>query len=103
MNLLGESDVRPKPGDVVAIIHGDATPIVLSEAAYAKRHSGSLNSNLELIPRLRDAGVSVRVCSQALAGRSIAVEEVDKLVAVDVAAVTTLANLQLRGYALISH
>ena len=41
------------------------------------------------------------MCSQALAAASIAPEAVDKRVEIDVAALTTLANLQLRGYALI--
>ena len=56
--------------------------------------------NLALIRQLREAGASVRVCSQALAGQSIPQDQVDKLIEVDVAALITLANLQLRGFAL---
>ena len=94
MNLLAEDGVRPKPGDVVAVIHGEATRIVVSDPAA--------NPDLELIDRLRKAGVSVRVCSQALAANSIVTDAVDKRVQIDVAALTTLANLQLRGFALIT-
>lgn len=101
MNLLAADGVRPVSGDVVAVMHGKATPIVMDDAAYRTRHSGAANPNLELIDQLKKAGVSVRVCSQALAAVSIAPEAVDKRVKIDVAALTTLANLQLRGHALI--
>lgn len=101
MNLLAADGVRPQPGDVVAVIHGKATPVVLSPAASRARGDAVANPNLELIDLLRKAGVSVRVCSQALAAASIAPEAVDKRVQIDVAALTTMANLQLRGYALI--
>ena len=101
INLLAADGVRPLPGDVVAVVYGKATPIVVDDAVYRVGHNGAANPNLELIDQLRKSGVSVRVCSQALAAASIAPEAVDKRVQIDVAALTTLANLQLRGYALI--
>lgn len=101
INLLAADGVWPLPGDVVAVMHGKATPIVMDDAAYRADHNGAANPNLELIDQLRKSGASVRVCSQALAAASIAPEVVDKRVQIDVAALTTLANLQLRGYALI--
>lgn len=101
MNLLAADGIRPVAGDVVALMHGKATPIVMDDSAYRARNNGAANPSLELIDQLKKAGVSVRVCSQALAAASIAPEAVDKRVEIDVAALTTLANLQLRGYALI--
>ena len=101
MNLLAADGVRPKQGDVVAVVHGAATPIVMSDPAFKAHGSGSSNPNLELIDRLKKAGVSIRVCSQALAAASILPEAVDKRVQIDVAALTTMANLQLKGHALI--
>ena len=101
MNLLAADGIRPVAGDVVAVMHGKATPIVMNDAAYRARNNGASNPSLELIDQLKKAGVSVRVCSQALAAASIAPETVDKRVEIDVAALTTLANLQLRGHALI--
>ncbi|MCP6134148.1 DsrE family protein, partial [Klebsiella pneumoniae] len=59
------------------------------------------NPNLALIAALKRAGVSVRVCSQALVGNGIAPVTVDKAVEVDVSALTTMATLQIRGWALI--
>ena len=100
VNLLGADGVRPRAGDLVAIIHGAATPSVMKEEAFKARY-GSANPDLAVIAALRSAGVEVHVCSQALAGNKIARSDLNPLVQVDVAALTTLANLQLRGYALI--
>lgn len=100
VNLLARDGVRRQPGDVVAIIHGPATPSILSGEDFRKRN-GAPNPNLDLIRQLVAAGVSVRVCSQALSGNRITAAEVAEGVQIDVAGVTTLANLQLRGYALI--
>jgi intracellular sulfur oxidation DsrE/DsrF family protein len=100
LNLLAADGVRPRRGDVVAIVHGAATPLVMSNEAYRAKH-GAPNPNLELIRRLREAGAEVHVCSQALFGNRIERTSVAELVEVDVAALVTIANLQLRGYALI--
>lgn len=100
VNLLGADGVRPQPGDIVAIVHGPATLLVLTDAAYRAR-LGVANPNIELIERLREHGVEVHVCSQAVAGNAITHADMNPLVQLDVSAGTTLANLQLRGYALI--
>ena len=100
VNLLARDGIRPKHGDLVVIIHGPATPSTLNADEYRKRN-GAPNPNADLIRQLTAAGVSVRVCSQALAGHRITAADVAEGVQIDVAGVTTLANLQLRGYALI--
>jgi intracellular sulfur oxidation DsrE/DsrF family protein len=104
LNLLGRDGVRIQSGDVVAVVHGPATASVLRDAAYAKRAkdaSVTTNPNLSLIAALKQAGVVVSVCSQALHGQKIESGDVAPSVRLDVAALTTMANLQLRGYALI--
>ena len=100
LNLLAADGVRPKRGNVVAIVHGPATPLVMSDDAYRAKF-GTDNPNLELVRRLREAGAEVHVCSQALFGNKIERSSVAELIEVDVAALVTIANLQLRGYALI--
>ncbi|TFI59865.1 hypothetical protein E2493_02490 [Sphingomonas parva] len=100
LNLLAADGVRPRRGDLVAIVHGPATPLTMSDEAYRARF-GTPNPNLELIRRLRGAGAEVHVCSQALSGNKIERSSVAELVEIDVAALVTIANLQLRGYALI--
>ena len=101
VNLLGADNVRPAPGDIVAIVQAGATPAILQNAAYAARTKEAENPNVALIAALAKAGVSVRVCSQAMAGHGITPDQVIKGIVIDDAALTTMANLQLRGFALI--
>jgi intracellular sulfur oxidation DsrE/DsrF family protein len=101
LNLLAEDGVRPKAGDVVAVLHGPATFAALSNTAYAAKTTDGMNPNLKLIEQLRAAGVIVSVCSQALHGQRIPPNDVQSGVRVDVSALTTITNLQLRGFALV--
>lgn len=101
LNLLGADGVRPAPGDIAVVIHGPATPLVMNDAAYAERTKVAKNPNLPLVTALKAAGVSVRVCSQALVGNKVDPTAVDKGIEIDVSALTTMATLQLRGWALI--
>ena len=101
LNLLGADGVRPARGDVVVIVHGPATPLVAENGAYATKTGAAANPNLPLIAALERAGVSVRVCSQALVGNKVDPATVDKDIEIDVSALTTMATLQLRGWALI--
>lgn len=101
VNLLGESGVHPEAGDIVIVIHGPATPSILSDAAYQARFHQA-NPNTRLIEALQKAGVAIHVCSYALANAAIDKQAVAKGVTVDLAAMVTLANLQLKGWAVIS-
>jgi intracellular sulfur oxidation DsrE/DsrF family protein len=101
LNLLGRDNIKPKPGDLVVIVHGAATPIVANSAVYASKTKAAANPNLELIEKLRAAGVTVAVCSQALHGNKISPMQLAPSVRVDLSAMTTLAALQLRGWALM--
>jgi intracellular sulfur oxidation DsrE/DsrF family protein len=100
LNLLATRSIRPAAGDIVAIVHGSATPLVMNDAAYRAKFKVA-NPNLPLIAALKGAGAQVHVCSQALHGNNIAVDTTAKDVQVDLAALTTLATLQLQGFALI--
>lgn len=101
LNLLGEDGIRPTAGKVVAVVHGEATPIVLSKEAFAARFGGRANPDAELIARLKAAGSPVHVCAQALAGQGYAPGEVSSDIVIDDSALITLSNLQLQGYALV--
>jgi len=101
LNLLGRDNIKPEPGDLVVIVHGTATPIVANSAVYAAKTKATVNPNLALIEKLQHAGVTVAVCSQALHGNKIAVTQLAPSVRVDLSAMTTLAALQLRGWALM--
>ncbi|EZP73103.1 hypothetical protein BV97_04984 [Novosphingobium resinovorum] len=100
VNLLGASGVRPAPGDIVVVIHGPATTAILNDAGYQARFHRA-NPNTRLIEELQRAGVAIHVCSYALANQKIERNAVAKDVTIDLAAMVTLANLQLKGWAVI--
>ncbi len=92
LNLLAAGNIRPEAGDIVAVVHGPATPIV-SNAVN--------NPNLELIAALNDAGVTVAVCSQAMHRAQLSADDLAAGVRIDAAALTTFTTLQLRGWAVV--
>ncbi len=53
---------------------------------------------MALIQALKKAGVEVHVCGQAMLGRAIAPETVMPEIQVDLWALTTIINFELRGY-----
>jgi intracellular sulfur oxidation DsrE/DsrF family protein len=108
-NQYAQADVGPKQGMKMAIIlHGAATKAALTDDAYT-RHSSSYarqaglegNPNLALIQRLKEVGVEVYVCAQALAHHGLATEEVAPAVTVAVSAATVNINKQMDDYAYI--
>jgi intracellular sulfur oxidation DsrE/DsrF family protein len=101
VNLLGEGGVRPAAGDIVVVMHGPASASIMTDKAYQAKF-GRLNPNTALIAALRRAGVSVHICSYALANQKIARADVQDGVVIDLAAMVTLANLQLAGWAIIA-
>lgn len=101
LNLLAAGKVSPKPGNILAVVHGPATELVLSHKAYRAKH-GMDNPNLALVEALRKAGAEVHVCSQALAGQRIAKADVASLVTVDLSALTTLTTLQMKGWSVMN-
>lgn len=101
VNLLGRDGIRPAPGDIVVTLHGPAARTALTVAAFAQRHNGEANPNADLIRELTAAGVSVRLCGQSMMALGYTREELNPDVKVDVAAITTMATYQLRGYAII--
>ncbi len=101
VNLLGRHGVKLQPGDIVVTMHGGGAQTALTPAAFAKRFNGAANPDAELIRQLTAAGVSVRLCGQSMNSRGYTRDELNPDVKVDVAAITTMATLQLRGYAMI--
>jgi intracellular sulfur oxidation DsrE/DsrF family protein len=99
-NLLAQSGVPADHRHIVVIMQAAATSAVLNEAGLKARGKAK-NPNSELISKLNAAGVSVRVCGQALAGARISRSEVLPGVQVDLSALSTVSTLQLKGYALL--
>lgn len=101
VNLLSVHGVEVQPGDMVVAIHGQASRALLTDAAHRRRHDGAANPNVEIIRQLTAAGVSIRLCGQVMQALGYARDELHPDVKVDVSAITTVATLQMRGYAVM--
>ncbi len=100
VNLYALAGVPATKLNVAVVIHGKATPIVLSDASYRK-HFDKANPNAALIADLRAAGVEIFVCGQALRHGGYVVGDVREGIAVALSAMTKLVELQAAGYGLI--
>ena len=99
VNTLGKYGVPAEHRHIVIMFH-QRTPdidIVMSADAYRERYNRD-NPNIELIHALKQAGVDIRVCGQGLLARNIDARQVNPDVQIDLWAMTTLVNLQLKGY-----
>lgn len=99
LNSLAEYGVPPLRRHLVVLVHGAATPLVLNDAAYGAHGAAHANPNAMLIARMHAAGVEFRVCGQAMLARHLTPAQLLPGVQMDLWAVSTLANLQLHGYA----
>jgi intracellular sulfur oxidation DsrE/DsrF family protein len=71
--------------------------IVMTNEAYKARY-GVDNPNIAIIHALKQAGVDIRACGQGVLGRNIDPKDVNPDIQVDLWAMTTLVNLQLKGF-----
>jgi len=97
VNTLAKNGVPADHRKIAAVFHQGGGEIVMKNDAYRERF-GRDNPNVALIRELRHAGVDLRVCGQGLLGRKIDQSQVLDDIQVDLWAMTTMVNLQLRGY-----
>lgn len=100
INLYALEDIGPESLDIVVIIHGPATKVVLTEEAYQQKFE-STNPDLELIGLLRDQGVKIMVCGQALVRRGFGTEGIIPGVDLALSALTILVEYQQEGYSVL--
>lgn len=98
-NTLAANGVPAEHRKVVVIFNGD--PIFLNNAAFKASHDGHDNPNIALIQSMSKAGIEFHVCGQELLGRKIAKDTLLPEVQVDLWALTSVVNLQMRGYVFI--
>jgi intracellular sulfur oxidation DsrE/DsrF family protein len=99
VNTLGKYGVPAEHRHIVIMFH-QRTPdidIVMTNEAYKARYNRD-NPNIAVIHALKQAGVDIRVCGQGLIARKIESAQVNPDVQIDLWAMTTLVNLQLKGY-----
>lgn len=100
MNLFGVDGKPAKNLDVVVIIHGGATRSVLNDVAHKARY-GKSNPDAEILAKLKNAGVKIYVCGQAIVDNGYYYQNVRSEVGVVLGAVAAEIELVTNGYALI--
>lgn len=100
VNLFTAAGVPLKNLHFVAIAYGAATPAMLDDKHYEDTYLVH-NPNLPIIRELRKAGVDIVVCGQAVAEYKYHFDWMDHDVPVALSGVTTITEMQLKGYALM--
>jgi intracellular sulfur oxidation DsrE/DsrF family protein len=98
LNTLAHNGVSANHRHIAAVFHQGGGDAVLVNEVYKARHDGMDNPNIAMLHELKQAGVELRVCGQGLLGKKLEPSQVLPGVQVDLWAMTTMVNLQLRGY-----
>lgn len=97
LNTLAKNGVPADHRKIAVVFHQKATDIVMSNEAFRARN-GHDNPNVALIQEMKKAGVDFRVCGQAVLANKIDPKTIMPEIELDLWALTTLVNLELRGY-----
>ena len=99
VNTLAKWGVPAEKRHIIAIFHQRSPnfDIVLNNDAFRAKY-GKDNPNIELIAALTKAGVEFRACGQAVVGREIDPADVNPEIQIDLWAMTSFMNLQMKGY-----
>ena len=101
LNLLGVAKIPKKNIHLVAVIHGPATSLVLSDAVYLKKYNKH-NPNLDILKSLTEQGVKIYVCGQAAGENNIdPYTEMNPFINLSLSALITIPNYVLKGYVLM--
>jgi len=98
LNTLAKYGVPADHRKIAVVFHQKGTEIVESNEAFKARNDGHDNPNIALIQNLKKAGVDLRVCGQAVLANKIDPKTIQPEIELDLWALTTLVNLELRGY-----
>src|SRR6266403_863117 len=103
--LSQSAQILPLPDSPVAtdipgarVLHQGGTEMILNNAAFKARNDGHDNPNTAMIRSMKKAGIDFRVCGQAVLGRKIETDTIMPEIELDLWALTTITNLELRGY-----
>jgi intracellular sulfur oxidation DsrE/DsrF family protein len=97
-NTLAKGGVPADHRKFVVVFHQEGTEIALNNAAYKALKDGHDNPNIPLIHSMKQAGVDFRVCGQGVLGKKIDMATINPEIQIDQWAMTTIMNLQARGY-----
>jgi len=98
LNTLAANGVPADHRKIAVVFHQDGTDIVMNNDAFKARYEGHDNPDIALIHEMKKAGVDFRVCGQAVLAHKIDPKTINPDIELDLWALTTLINLQTRGY-----
>lgn len=98
LNTLAHVGVPPEHRKLAVIFHQGGTNAILKNDEYKKRNNGKDNPNIAIMQALKKAGVEFHVCGQAVLAAKIDQKDIQPEVEVDLWALTTIINMELRGY-----
>jgi intracellular sulfur oxidation DsrE/DsrF family protein len=98
LNTLAKVGVPAEHRKLAVIFHLGGTSAILKNDAHKTRYSGQDNPNVAIIQALKKAGVELHVCGQAVLGAKIEPTEIQPEIQTDLWALTTIVNMELRGY-----
>jgi intracellular sulfur oxidation DsrE/DsrF family protein len=98
INTLAKNGVPADHRKIAVVFHQQGTEIILNDKTFKSRNNGHSNPNVVLIQSLKKAGVDFRVCGQAVLANKIDQKTILPEIELDLWALTTLVNLELRGY-----
>lgn len=99
VNTLAKWGVPKEKRHIIVMFHQRSADfdIVMTNDAFRAKY-GKDNPNIELIAALQNAGVEFRACGQAVLGRKINARDINPDIQVDLWAMTTFMNLQMKGF-----
>lgn len=99
VNTLAKWGVPESKRHIIVMFHqrSDDFDIVMSNDAFKAKYRKD-NPNIALISALKKAGVEFRACGQAVMGRKIDPKDVNPDIQIDLWAMTSFMNLQMKGF-----
>jgi intracellular sulfur oxidation DsrE/DsrF family protein len=98
LNTLAKVGVPAEHRKLAVIFHQGGTPAILKNDEFKKRNDGQDNPNIAIIQALKKAGVELHVCGQAVLASKIDPKDIQPEIQLDLWALTTIINMELRGY-----
>lgn len=99
LNVYAQAGASPNNMHIVVVLHGKATPAALNDDAYNKyTNTTGGNPNLNLIRQLKNAGVTLYVCGQALNDYKFDATQVTPEITEALSALTVVTNYQEQHY-----
>ncbi|HLG98859.1 MAG TPA: DsrE family protein [Bryobacteraceae bacterium] len=102
LNTLDKWGVPPEHRKLAVIFHQTGIQAILNNDAYKER-TGKDNPNAALLEKLNKAGVELHACGQGMLANKIEPAMVLPGINVDLWALVSIVNFEMRGYARIGN